>query len=64
MNQKKTVDFCKGCPDNRERHGDGAQVFCLCAKDNVSRFFLKIERGDKNRDKYCTRRRNVVQAYK
>ena len=62
MGQKKNVDFCKGCPDNGDPEGSTARVTCVCSSSVVNRFFMTIERGDKNRDKHCPQRRKVVRA--
>jgi len=59
----KEVDFCVGCRDNKG--GKGPKVFCACVNSTpVQRVVLKIEPGDKNRDRYCPQRKIEVARMK
>ena len=60
MSKKKLVDFCEGCPDNRDPLDSGDRVHCKCVEMEVGRFRHKIEPGDKNRDEYCPQRRKAA----
>ena len=58
--QKKTVDFCQGCPDNMEDFGD--TVYCNCVRSTVVRVLKQIEPGDKNRNMHCQHRKKEAKV--